>query len=167
LIATTLKKGRPAQHLEGVIMSAYHRFLVPSSLVLLGFGLGLGLGIAQFAGVAEAQSSGRVFELRTYTAHPGRVEALHARFAEHTMELFERHGIENIGYFSPQDSPLAESTLIYILAHDSRAAAEASWAAFRADPDWQRVSEETQRDGRIVENVDKVFLDATNYSPLK
>jgi hypothetical protein len=73
----------------------------------------------------------------------------------------------NIAYFSPQDAPLSENTLIYILAHDSRAAAEASWAAFRADPEWQRVAEETQRDGKIVERVEKVFLDATNYSQMR
>ncbi len=143
-----------------------NRFLFPLSLVVFGLGLAAG-DVIQFASVAEAQSSNRVFELRTYTAHPGRLDELHARFAEHTTALFERHGMTNIGYFSPQDSPLAENTLIYILAHDSRAAAEASWAAFRADPEWQRVAEESRRDGRLVENVESVFLDATYYSQMK
>lgn len=140
------------------------------TLILIGlvsFGLGLVADdVVRFAGVAEAQSN-RAFELRTYTAHPGRLEALHARFAEHTVGLFERHGMTNVGYFRPDDSPLAENTLIYLLAHDTREAAEASWAAFRADPEWQGVREETQRDGPIVENVDSVFLTPTHYSRMR
>ena len=140
-------------------------------LVLLSltvFGLGLILGnITQFASVAEAQSSDRVFELRTYTAHPGRLEELDARFGDHTVQLFERHGMTNIGYFRPQDPRLAENTLIYLLVHDSREAAEASWAGFRADPDWERVAEESRRNGRLVENVESVFLDPTDYSKMK
>ena len=147
-------------------MFKHYRLQVPLSLIIFGLGVVAG-SVTQFAGVAEAQSSNRVFELRTYTTLPGRLDALHARFAEHTTTLFERHGMTNIAYFSPQDAPLSENTLIYILAHDSRAAAEASWAAFRADPEWQRVAEETQRDGKIVERVEKVFLDATNYSQMK
>jgi len=147
-------------------MFKYYRSLVPPGLIIFGLGLVAG-DITQLTGVAEAQSSDRVFELRTYTALPGRLEALHARFADHTIQLFERHGMTNVGYFSPQDSPLSENTLIYLLAHDSRAAAEASWAAFRADPEWQRVAEETQRDGRIVESVESMFLDATYYSQMR
>ena len=147
-------------------MFKYLRLQVPLSLIIFGLGVVAG-SVTQFAGVAEAQSSNRVFELRTYTTLPGRLDALHARFAEHTTTLFERHGMTNIAYFSPQDAPLSENTLIYILAHDSRAVAEASWAAFRADPEWQRVAEETQRDSKIVERVEKVFLDATNYSQMK
>jgi len=73
----------------------------------------------------------------------------------------------NIGYFRPQDSPLAENTLIYLLAHDSREAAEASWAGFRADPDWERVAAESRRNGRLVENVESVFLGPTDYSEMK
>jgi hypothetical protein len=147
-------------------MFKYYRSLVPLGLIIFGLGLVAG-DITQLTGVAEAQSSDRVFELRTYTALPGRLEPLHARFADHTIQLFERHGMTNVGYFSPQDSPLSENTLIYLLAHDSRAAAEASWAAFRADPEWQRVAEETQRDGRIVESVESMFLDATYYSQMR
>lgn len=141
------------------------------SMILFGlvsFGLGLLAGdFVQFTDVAKAQSSTRAFELRTYTANPGRLEELHARFADHTVGLFERHGMTNIGYFRPQDSPLSENTLIYLLAHDSREAAEASWEGFRADPEWQRVAEETRRNGRLVQNVDSVFLDPTHYSMMK
>jgi hypothetical protein len=143
-------------------MFVNYRVLLPLSLAI--FVLGLVLGNIN---PVAAQSSDRVFELRTYTAVPGRLDALHARFAEYTIQLFERHGMTNIGYFSPQDGPLSESTLIYLLAHDSREAAEASWAAFRADPEWQSVAEETQRDGRIVEKVESVFLDPTSYSRMR
>ena len=121
----------------------------------------------QFNGVAEAQSSDRVFELRTYTTNPGRLDALHARFADHTIALFERHGMTNIGYFVPQDSPLAENTLVYVLAHDSRAAAKASWAAFVADPDWQRAYEASRIDGPLIDKIESVYMDATDYSMMK
>ncbi len=143
-----------------------YRLKVPLGLTILVLGLISG-SINQLASVAEAQSSERVFELRTYTTLPGRLNALHARFAQHTIRLFERHDMTNIGYFSPQDPPLAENTLIYILAHNSREAAEVSWAAFRADPEWQRVAEESQRDGRIIEKVESIFLHATDYSQIR
>lgn len=118
----------------------------------------------QLASVAGAQSGERVFELRTYTTHPGRLDALHARFMNHTIDLFERHGMTNIGYFVPQDDPLAENTLIYMLAHDSREAAEASWAAFLADPDWQVAYQASISDGPIVDKIENVYMDATDYS---
>lgn len=141
------------------------------------FRLSLGLGIfalgvvsgnfVHFSGIAEARTSDRVFELRTYTISPGRLDALHARFADHTLALFERHGITNIGYFVPQDAPLAENTLIYVVAHDSREAAKASWAAFIADPEWQKAREASISDGPIVDTIESVFMDATDYSMMK
>ena len=143
-----------------------YRFTISTGLAIFALGVISG-GVVQYAGVAEAQSSDRVFELRTYTTNPGRLDALHARFADHTIRLFERHGMTNIGYFTPHDAPLAENTLVYIIAHDSRETAEASWAAFIADPEWQRAYEESQRDGRIVEKLESGFLDATDYSQLK
>ena len=132
------------------------------------FSLGVLTGsIGQFASVAEAQSSDRVFELRTYTTLPGRLDALHARFADHTMRIFDKHDMTSIGYYSPQDAPFSENTLIYVLAHDSREAADASWAAFGADPEWQKVAEESQVDGRIIEKVARIYLDPTDYSQMK
>ena len=141
-----------------------YRFL--SLLAVLAVGASAGF-IAGQSRVAVAQSQDRVFELRTYTTLPGRLDALHARFADHTMRLFEKHGMTNIGYFSPQDERLAENTLIYILAHDSREAAQASWQAFVADPEWQQVSEASQRDGKIIEKLESVFMDPTGYSQLR
>lgn len=142
-----------------------YRLLFPLCLIVFGLGFVAG-DIVQFTRVAEAQASNRVFELRTYTAQPGRLDDLHTRFADHTTALLARHGMTNIGYFSPQDSPLSENTLIYVLAHDSRAAAEASWAAFRDDPEQQRAFEASRSDGPLVENIVSVFLDPTHYSQM-
>jgi len=129
------------------------------------FTVGLLSGMAlNGVNVATAQSSDRVFELRTYTTHPDRLAALHTRFSEHTIRLFERHGMTNIGYFTPQDSPLAENTLIYVLAHASRTAAEASWKAFIADPEWQEAYQESISDAPIIMNLESVFMNPTEYS---
>ena len=147
-------------------MTTQKRILVPLGLAIFALGMVAGNAI-QFAGDANAQGMNRVFELRTYTTNPGRLAELHARFGDHTVKLFERHGMTNIGYFAPQDAPLADNTLIYLLAHDSREAAAASWEGFRADPEWQRVAEETRRNGRLVANVESVFMDPTSYSMMK
>ena len=142
------------------------RYLV-AFLGLAVFGLGYAAGqFSAFESVAQAQGE-RIFEMRTYTALPGRLDALNARFRNHTTRIFEKHGMTNIGYWTPQEAPLAENTLVYILAHDSRDAGQASWDAFRADPEWSQVSEESQRDGRIVESVDVLWLEATDYSKIK
>ena len=143
-----------------------YRSKFSAGLAIFAFGIVSG-HIIQFNNVAEAQPSDRVFELRTYTTKPGRLDALHARFADHTIALFERHNMTNIGYFVPQDAPHAENTLIYVLAHDSREAAKASWAGFVADPDWLTAREESISDGPIIEKLESVFMDATDYSMMK
>jgi NIPSNAP len=116
--------------------------------------------------VAQAQA-GRVFELRTYTAPEGKLEALHARFKNHTVRIFNKHHMTSIGYFRPVDAPLKDNTLIYVLAHPSRQEAAKNWAEFRADPEWQKVSAESEANGRIVAKVESVFLEPADYSPLK
>src|SRR5262245_3082196 len=118
------------------------------SWLFLVAGLVLGAGL-QWSHAAGADS-GRVFEIRTYHTYPGRLEALHKRFREHTMKMFEKHGMSNVAYWVPQDSPAHESTLIYVISHASREAAKASWAAFSADPEWKKISEDSQKDGKIV-----------------
>ena len=130
---------------------------------VLGF---LARGVVLDEPVAYAQS-GRVFELRTYTAPDGKLEELHKRFRDHTMRIFKNHGMENVAYFRPQDAPLSQNTLIYLIAHKSRDAAKANWAAFQADPEWQKVASESQKNGKIVAKVESVFLDPTDYSPMK
>ena len=109
----------------------------------------------------------KVFELRTYTAPEGKLPNLEARFRDHTTRIFEKHGMSNVGYWVPQDAPASDNTLIYIISHDSREQAAENWDSFRADPEWQEVSRASQVDGRIVSGVEAVFMDATDYSPLK
>jgi hypothetical protein len=131
------------------------------------FSAGFVLGHVFDGGTTANAQSGKVFELRTYTAPEGKLPNLLARFRDHTLRIFERHGMTNVGYWVPQDSPAAENTLIYILSHDSREAAAKSWDAFRADAEWQRIAEESQVDGRIVAGVEAVFMDATDFSPMQ
>jgi|ERR1700722_8611263 len=118
-------------------------------------------------GPARAQQPARVFELRTYTCYEGKLPDLLARFRNHTMQIFEKHGMTNIGYWVPQDAPASKNTLIYILAHPSREAAQKNWDAFRNDPEWQKVQKESEANGKIVSNVVSVFTDATDFSPIK
>jgi len=131
------------------------------SVAFVLFGLGIVMG--HWAGAEEGDKP-MIYELRTYTTAAGRLPALHKRFRDHTMRIFEKHGIKNVVYLTPTDK---EETLVYLIAHESKAAADASWAAFREDPEWQKVAEESQRDGRIVTKVESQYLEPTDYSPLK
>ena len=117
--------------------------------------------------VAHAQGDRRVFELRTYTAPEGKLPELQARFRNHTMRIFNKHNMTSIAYWVPQDAPNSQNTLIYVLAHPSREVAKKNWADFQADPEWQKVSAESQVNGRIVSKVESVFMDPTDYSPIK
>ena len=118
--------------------------------------------------VTQAQAAdGRFFELRIYTANPGKLEALHARFRNHTNKIFVKHGMELVGYWTPVDGPEAQNTLIYILAYPSREAREAAWKAFREDPAWIKAKEESEKNGVLVQKVESTFMNATDYSPLK
>ena len=114
--------------------------------------------------VMNAQSKGKVFELRTYTTNEGKLDALQARFRDHTTRIFKKHHMTNVGYWVPQDKP---NTLIYIISHESRDAAKANWDSFRADPEWQKVQKESEANGKIVAKVESVFMNATDYSPMK
>ena len=116
---------------------------------------------------AQAQAANRVFEMRTYTAPPGKLEALKARFRDHTLKFFTKHGMTNIGYWTPVDAPLSENTLVYVIAHASREAAVKSWAAFNADPDWQAVRKTSQADGQLTTGITSMFLAPTDFSPVK
>jgi hypothetical protein len=110
----------------------------------------------------------RCFEMRTYYAMPGKLEALNARFRDHTCALFKKHGMENVGYWIPSDADKgAGNTLVYIIAHKSREEAKKSWAAFIADPDWKKAHKESEVNGELVEKIESVFLSATDYSPVK
>jgi len=109
----------------------------------------------------------RVFEIRTYTAPEGKLDDLHARFRNHTVDIFKKHGMESIAYFAPMDDPLKKNTLIYILAFPSRDAAKKSWAAFASDPEWQKVAKESEANGKILSKIESVYAEPADYSPLK
>lgn len=117
------------------------------------------------AACALAQS--QVYELRTYHCNEGKLEALKARFRDHTIAIFKRHGMESLGYWVPEDPETGKNTLIYILVHPSRAEADKHWAEFNADPEWKKVRTETEASGAIVKSVDRVFMDPTAFSKLK
>jgi uncharacterized protein (DUF1330 family) len=109
-----------------------------------------------------------VYELRTYHTYPGKLEDLHKRFREHTIEIFARHGMKVVNFWAPTDKDKgSENTLIYVLEFPSREAATASWKAFREDPEWQKVSKASEENGKLVEKVDSVFMTATDYAPKK
>ena len=144
------------------------RSLTLAILLIGAFGAGIVVGPSIRPASASAPAgAARVFELRTYVTPPGQLPALHRRFRDHTMELFARHGMTNVGYWTPQDSTRRENTLVYLLAYPSRQAARDSWAAFTADPEWQRVRTESEANGKIVERVESVFLEPTDFSPMK
>lgn len=112
---------------------------------------------------ATAAEDTRVFEMRVYYAHPGKLADLNTRFRDHTCKLFEKHGMQNIGYWVPLENP--EEKLIYVLAYPSRAARDASWKAFMADPDWQAAYKKSHENGELVKKVEAHFMTATDYSP--
>ena len=116
---------------------------------------------------APLAAAERVYELRTYVTNPGKLDALLARFRDHTCRLFEKHGMENIGYWVPlakEDG--ADTTLIYLLAHPSREAAKAAFAAFGKDPEWQAARQASEANGKILAHPpESVYLESTSYSP--
>jgi len=123
-----------------------------------------------FAGAAADK---RFFELRTYNAAPGKLDELHARFRDHTMKLFEKHGMSNLGYWVPSGHPTNSNPtnsnpanqLIYLLAYPSRDAREKSWKDFLADPAWQAAQKASEANGKLVAKVDSVYLNATDFTP--
>lgn len=150
------------------------RRVVPAAMLIVGMAIGAvlsPLASAPARGASQAPSpsasSSVVYELRTYTTNEGKLPALQARFRDHTIKIFERHGIHSIGYWIPQDAPKSSNTLIYIVAHESREAAARNWEAFRQDPEWQQVAAASEANGKLLANIDSVYMDAADYSPMK
>jgi hypothetical protein len=142
--------------------------------ICLGLGVVVSAGFAVTAGLtAVAQekkadaAKTRYFEMRTYIANPGKLDALNARFRDHTCKLFAKHGMECVGFWTPTSGENAENTLIYILAYPSKEACEASWKAFRDDPDWKAAKEASEKDGVLVGKVISTYLAPTDYSPIR
>jgi hypothetical protein len=116
--------------------------------------------------VMTSTATAEVYELRTYTTNEGKLDALNARFRDHTVKLFDKHGMESVGYWVPTSEPKSKNTLIYVLKHKSRDAAKASWKAFITDPAWKKVAKESQLDGQILAKApESVYMNAADYSP--
>jgi hypothetical protein len=110
-----------------------------------------------------AQKDTRCYEMRIYYAAEGKLDALNARFRNHTCKLFEKHGMVNIGYWTPLTN--TENKLVYLLAYPSRESREASWKAFMADPAWQAAYKASEVNGKLVAKAESIFLEATDFSP--
>jgi len=120
---------------------------------------------ARQGGTNSAPGSAAVYELRVYHAAAGKLPDLLARFRDHTIKLFDQHGIESVAYWTPVDEPEKSNTLIYILRHPSREAAAANWKSFQDDPTWKSVHEASEANGKLVEKVDSTYLALTDFSP--
>ena len=140
-----------------------NKFFKASAISIISLIIGLGAGIF-FSTSAQDQ---KVFELRTYQATPGNLDNLHARFRDHTTRIFRKHGMEVVGYWSPTNEEERDDTLVYLLSHDNQDAADASWQAFIADPEWEAVAEESNRNGQILGGIERKYMVATDYSPMK
>lgn len=140
--------------------------------IVLGAVAALAVSLAAFwTGISVGQEkkvNTRVYELRTYTTLPGRLPALNKRFAEHTLKLFENHGMRSEMYWIPIDDARKDNTLIYVISHESQDAVEKNWKAFQADSDWIKVRDASEADGKILAKApERVFMRLTDYSPGK
>jgi hypothetical protein len=138
--------------------------LLAGGLALAGV-VGFALGTASAEGAKKGDH--RVFELRIYHAVPGKMPALHARFKDHTIKLFQKHGMTVVGFWVPTKPEEAEQKLYYILAYPSAESARKSWDGFRNDPEWKEVKAASEKDGTLVARVESVYLNPTDYSPMK
>lgn len=130
---------------------------------LLFTGCKSGVGAAQTTAATTPAADTRLFEMRTYYAHPGKLADLENRFRNHTTKLFEKHGMTNIGYWVPVDNP--ENKLVYLLAYPDRAARDAAWQGFGNDPVWKAAAAQSELNGKLVAKIDQLFLQTTDYSP--
>lgn len=113
--------------------------------------------------VFAAEKDTRCFEMRVYYAAPGKLDELHKRFRDHTTALFKKHGMTNLGYWTPVEN--TDSKLVYVLAYPSREARDASWKAFGADPVWQAAYKASEVNGKLVAKAESTFMQATDFSP--
>jgi uncharacterized protein YbaA (DUF1428 family) len=131
--------------------------------VIIGLAMALSMFSMFVSDVSANAPDSRCYELRVYYAAEGKLDALHARFRNHTCKLFEKHGMTNIGYWTPLENP--EQKLYYILAYPNRAARDESWKDFLADPAWKAAQSASETDGKLVAKVESTFLKTTDFSP--
>jgi hypothetical protein len=110
------------------------------------------------------KTESRIFELRTYYAAPGKMDALNARFRDNTLGLFKKHGMQVIGFWTDEKRP---EVLIYVLAFPNKDAADKSWKEFVEDPDWIKAKADSEKDGALTTKIERVFMNPTDYSPIK
>ena len=136
------------------------------TLSLLSFigGAVMTLGFSLIGGTKTSQ---HVYELRMYHVNEGKMDALIARFGDHTDAIFKRHNMKSIGFWRPQDAPYSENLFVYILEHPSREEARKNWAAFQADPEWKKVKADSEINGALASHIDSYFMDPTSFSALK
>ena len=137
----------------------------PSYVLFFLLGAAVMLGLNSLRG-SDAQPPQHVYELRLYHANEGKMDALKARFRDHTDAIFKRHNMKSIGYWSPQDAPDSQKLFIYILENPSRQEAEKNWAEFQADPEWKKVKAESEAKGPLVDHIDHYFMDPTSFSAI-
>jgi hypothetical protein len=142
----------------GGMKASYLLSFICGVAVMLGFGMLKG---------SNEEPQHHVYELRLYHVNEGKMDALKSRFGDHTDSIFKRHNMKSIGYWSPEDAPNSQTLFIYILEHPSRQEAEKNWAAFQADPEWQKVKAESEAHGPLVDHIDRYFMDPTSFSALK
>lgn len=145
-------------------MKTQYCFVISAAMMAISMAMAPDMRAADDRPVLSNPSDQRCFELRVYYAMPGKLDALVARFRDHTVRLFEKHGIQNIGYWIPQDNP--ERKLTYVVAFPSREARERSFKAFGADPAWQDAVKKSEANGKLVERIESTLLAATDYSPI-
>jgi len=136
------------------------------TLSLLSFigGAVMTLGFSHIGGTKTSQ---HVYELRMYHVNEGKMDALIARFGDHTDTIFKRHNMKSIGFWRPEDAPYAQNLFVYILEHPSREEARKNWAAFQADPEWKKVKADSETNGSLANHIDSYIMDPTSFSALK
>jgi len=129
-------------------------------------GVAVMLGFSTLRG-SNAEPAHHVYELRLYHVNAGKMNELVARFGNHTDAIFKQHNMKSVGYWVPEDAPSAQNLFVYVLEHPSRREAEKNWAAFQADAEWQKVKAESEKDGPLVDHIDRYFMDPTTFSVLR
>src|SRR5437870_3675359 len=136
------------------------------TLSLLSFigGVAVTLGFSNLGG---SKTSQHVYELRMYHVNEGKMDALVARFGDHTDAIFKRHNMKSIGYWVPEDTRYSQNLFVYILEHPSSEEVRKNWAAFQADPEWQKVKADSEINGALANHIDSYLMDPTSFSGLK
>jgi hypothetical protein len=127
-------------------------------------GAAMALGVSN---LGASNTSHHVYELRLYHVNEGKMDALIARFGDHTDAIFRRHNMRSIGFWRPEDAPYSQNLFVYILEHPSREEARKNWAAFQADPEWKKVKADSETQGPLANHIDSYFMDPTSFSALK